>query len=216
VVYGREVAGRTLELEPSGALLSASLVMRDRQTDSWWSLMSSEAIGGPLRGTHLPELPVGEKTTWGDWRRRHPDTLVLSVGGREHVEANPYGRYFSSESTFRDTELADHRLPAKEPIFAFRLDGAAWAVPHPAVEGGGLFELPHEDRQVLLFRKRGAPVYASTEAWLVTAEAAGEEPSPGRLLEAARGGAPGFQRLEGFDTFWYTWVGVNRSSGLLR
>ena len=64
MVYGRTVGERTLDLEPSGALLSASLVMRDRQTDSWWSIMTSKAIGGPLEGTALPELPVGEKTTW--------------------------------------------------------------------------------------------------------------------------------------------------------
>lgn len=216
MVYGRDVAGRTLDLEASGALLSASLVMRDRQTDSWWSIMTSKAIGGPLLGTLLPELGVGEKTTWGEWRRRHPDTLVLSVDGREHVETNPYDRYFSSGSTFRDAELTDDRLSAKEPIFAFRLGGTAWAVPHRAFTGGELFDLPDGNEKLLLFRAKGASIYASTEAWLVAPETAGERPRVRRLLEAARAGEPGFERLEGFDTFWYTWAGVNRDSKLLR
>ncbi len=64
--------------------MKASLVMRDRETDSWWSIMTSSAIGGALQGTELDELPIGEKTTWADWRRRYPATLVLSVDGGQH------------------------------------------------------------------------------------------------------------------------------------
>ena len=30
--------------------MDASLVMRDRETDSWWSIMTSDAIGGELDG----------------------------------------------------------------------------------------------------------------------------------------------------------------------
>ena len=77
-------------------------------------------------------------------------------------------------------------------------------------------DLPERDRKLLLFREKGASIYASTEAWLVEPEAAGKRPSARRLREAARAGEPGFERLERFDTFWYTWAGVNRDSKLLR
>jgi len=216
VVYGREVKGRTLELEPSGALMQASLVMRDRQTDSWWSIMSSDAIGGPLAGTDLPELPAGEKTTWGEWRRKHPDTLVLSVDGVEHAESSPYDSYLTSEQTFRGLEVSDDRLPAKEPVFAFRVDGEPWAIAHRRIRGGRLVDLPGSGRRLLLFRERGSSVYASTEAWLVDPEAAGGRVGVEELLAAARAGTGGFSPVEGFDTFWYTWIGVNEESGLLR
>jgi hypothetical protein len=43
--------------------MQATLVLRDRETDSWWSIMTSDAIGGELDGTDLEELPFGEKTT---------------------------------------------------------------------------------------------------------------------------------------------------------
>lgn len=216
MVYGREMAGRTLELEPSGALMQASLVMRDRQTDSWWSIMSSDAIGGPLAGTDLPELPVGEKTTWGEWRRKHPDTLVLSVDGAEHTESSPYDSYLASEQTFRGLEVSDDRLPAKEPVFAIRVDGEPWAIAHRRIRGGRLVELPGADRRLLLFRDRGSSVYVSTEAWLVDPEVAGGRAGVEELLSAARSGEGGFSPVEGFDTFWYTWIGVNEESGLLR
>lgn len=215
MVYGRQVKGQTLELEPSGALLDASLVMRDRQTDSWWSIMTSDAIGGPLAGTDLPELPVGEKTTWGAWRRAHPETLVLSVDGVEHVADNPYDNYFTSDDTFRDVAAGDDRLPAKEPVLAFRVDGEPWAIPHRAIEGGLLFELPDDRRKLLAFRQPGASVYASSEAWLVEPAAAEELAGAPELLAAARAGTSGFSRVEGFDTFWYTWVAVNEGARLL-
>lgn len=213
MVYGREVAGRTLELEPSGALLQASLVMRDRQTDSWWSIMSSAAIGGPLEGTLLSELPVGAKITWAEWRRRHPDTLILSVDGVVHVADNPYDNYFSGDGTFRGVPSADDRLPAREPVFAFWLDGEPWAVPHRAFAGGRLVELP-DGRELLLFRPEGSPIYRSSEAWLVRDESPDAAPVDERLAAARRGSAE-TPPLAGFDTFWYTWVGVNRETRLL-
>lgn len=213
MVYGREVAGRTLELEASGALLEASLVMRDRQTDSWWSIMSSEAIGGPLEGTALPELPVGTKTTWGEWRRRHADTQVLSVEGAEHVADNPYDNYFAGDGTFRGAPAADDRLPPREPVFAFHLDGEPWAIPHRAFAGGRVVALP-DGRRLLLHRPDGAAIYRSSEAWLVRDRPA-ETDEVDALLAAARRGDPGLLRIAGFDTFWYTWSGVNRDTRLV-
>ena len=71
-MYDRKVGGKELNFEASGGLLDASLVMRDRETDSWWSIMTADAIGGDLRKTELVELPVGEKMQWKDWLARHP------------------------------------------------------------------------------------------------------------------------------------------------
>lgn len=216
MVYGRSVGDRTLELEPSGALQNASLVMRDRQTDSWWSLMSSDAIGGPLEGTRLRELPVGEKTTWAAWRAAHPDSLVLSVDGVEHIASNPYDRYLDSPWTFRDVGSSDRRLPAKEPIFALRFQGRAWAVPHSVAAGGVLLDLPASEAKLLLFRQPGASVYASTQAWLVESDVAAGKTAV-ELRRAATSGVAGFLPVaEGFDTFWYTWAGVHRDTGILR
>ena len=92
-MYGRSHDGQDLNFEASGALESASLVMRDRETDSWWSLMSSQAIGGELDGSGLDEMVASEKAQWSDGVSRHPDTLVLSVDGVEHGESNRYDNY---------------------------------------------------------------------------------------------------------------------------
>ena len=211
-MYDREYGDRKLNFEASGALWQASLVMRDRETDSWWSIMTSRAIGGEMDGAELVELPLGEKTTWGEWRARHPDSLVLSVDGRQHEARNPYDDYFASERTFRDLQIADRRLPAKEPVFSFFVDGRPYAVPHSAVRGRRLFDLGGGAR-LLLFRRPGAAMFASTRAWTVPREATADAAAlpPDGELEAA-----GFVPLGGIDTFWYNWAAVNEGSAILR
>jgi hypothetical protein len=211
-VYGRDYGDRQLNFEASGALWQASLVMRDRETDSWWSIMTSRAIGGEMNGADLVELPYGEKTTWGEWRTRYPDSLVLSVDGREHEAHNPYDDYFAGEQTFRGLEITDRRLPAKEPIFSFFLDGQPYAVPHAALEGRRLFELT--GGVTLLFsRQPGAELFASTRAWKVPAEV--DAALPALPLDDGLEGA-GFVPLGGIDTFWYTWAAVNEGTKILR
>lgn len=42
-----------------------------------------------------------------------------------------------------------------------------------------------------------------------------ESKSVDQLRRDAKSGAAGFTAAEGFDTFWYTWVAVNRDTGLL-
>ncbi len=220
-MYGREYDGKVLSFEPSGALMQGTLVMRDRETDSWWSIMTGRALGGTLEGSRLRELPVGEKVTWGEWRRRHPDTKVLSVDGVEHDPRNPYADYFESARTFRRIQAKDRRLPAKAPIFAFRLGETPYAVPFETLEGGAV--LPVADGVVFAWRRRGAPLFEGTEAYLLRDRSPGDVTfadgswhaegatfDPERGWRREDGGVPdGIERLAGFDTFWYSWSNTN-------
>lgn len=221
MVYGREYGGRVLSFEPSGALWEATLVMRDRETDSWWSIVTGDAVGGDLKGQKLLELPVGEKVRWGEWRERYPDTQVLSVDGREHDPRNPYAEYFNSDRTFQHLEAKDPRLPAKEPIFAFDLDDGRYAVPHSAIEDGASIVIGNNE--IFLFRRTGADVFESTRAYIVTHSASpkktrikkqngvwvdsksGAEFSP---LSGFPGDPENVAKLVGFDTFWYSFANI--------
>lgn len=216
-MYDRTIADHELSFEASGALRDASLVMRDRETDSWWSIMAGEAIGGDLKGAPLRELPHGEKTTWGDWVERHPETRVLSVDGQEHMQINHYERYFASDGTFRGLEVDDARLNPKEPIFSFRVGGRPHAVPHSAFEGGACFDVPAlgEDK-LILFREPDASIFAGTKAWIVPdslAEACTQEGRPDPTLLEEH---PDLEVQTGFDTYWYVWIAANEDSVLLR
>lgn len=216
-MYDRKIDERVLQFEPSGALQSASLVMRDVETDSWWSIMTKEAIAGELEGAALPEIALSAKMPWGRWREMHPESLVLSVNGVTHDPVNPYEGYFTSERTYQELAPEDTRLPAKEPVFAFDWNGPV-VIPHSAMEGG-LYVGDGPDAKVsqaYLYRSPGASVFESTQAFWLRA--------PVRTVGAAEDGARtakrlagdnGTGRIAGIDTFWYNWVLQNPETRIL-
>lgn len=219
-MYGRDYQGKTLNFEPSGGLIHAALVMQDKETDSYWSIMSGDALAGDLKGTPLHEMPVGVKTQWKDWVAEHPGTKVLSVGGVEHPERNPYDSYFSSSDGFRGTEAKDDRLPTKEPIYSFHRGGDAYAVTNAAVEGGAVLDI--DGLEGFFYRPEGAAIFYSTLAFVSPAGFAKED---GRWMEKGSGArfdpdegefvGGSVERLEGFDTFWYSWSLQNPKSRIL-
>ncbi len=220
-MYSRDYKGKTINFEASGGLIHSSLVMQDQQTDSYWSIMKGEAIGGELAGTKLEELPLGEKMKWRDWRKQHPDTLVLSVNGREDGP-NPYAGYFRDPEGFRGERARDDRLETKEPIYAFHHQGVAYAIRSKDLEKGRVLEL-EDGTAVLLHRRRGASLFESTDAFR---SGAGFERRDGTWMEKASGatfdGKSGVftggsvERLSGVDTFWYNWSLNNPETRLLR
>lgn len=210
-MYARDYDGRSLRFEPSGGLIDASLIMQDKETDSYWSIMTGQALTGEYQGTALRELPVSEKMQWKDWRAAHPDTQVLSIGGVEHVANSPYDNYFSSEQGFRGAQARDTRLPTKAAIYALKWQERALAIPHSAFAGGAVFELA-PDAWLFLHRPGEASIYQSSRAYL--GRGAGFEQTDAGWTHresgavfgtAAFDGQEGIERLDGFDTFWFNW-----------
>jgi len=203
--------------------MNAALVMRDRETDSWWGMMAGRALKGPMNDEPLREIASAEKTTWGDWKARHPETGVLSVDGVTHVVKNHYDRYFTSDETFRGLEIEDTRLPPKEAIFAFRWKDRPFVVPHRLSEGGTAFPLGEDGATwVVVYRDAGEHLFSSTRAALVPGELVRE--NDGSLQLNVDGSwklldhlgeswirtealiPEVSEPLQGFDTFWYTWA----------
>lgn len=223
-MYSREYRGRSINFEASGGLIDASLVMQDKETDTYWSIMKGKAIGGELEGHPLVELPVTSKVQWKDWLRRHPETLVLSVEGREDYPGDAYEDYLVSDAGFMGTEATDKRLKTKEEIFAFDLAGKKFAVPFRVSEGGAVFKI--DDVHVFLYRPFSSEVYSSTMAFRTDQgsfgydegrwvhERSGSAFSP-ESQEFVGSGVPPLHRMTGFDTFWYTWSALNPGTEIL-
>ncbi len=201
--------------------MHSSLVMQDKETDSYWAIMTGDALAGEYKGTRLEELPYGSKTTWKDWRAEHPDTLVLSVGDAEHAEHNPYDNYFKDSKGFRGAEAEDDRLPTKETIYSFQLDGRAYAVPSAEFSGGGTFEVA--GKHLFLYRPEGAAIFYSTVAF-VSADGGFEERdgvwhhTSGAAFDPReeRFSSGGMSRLDGFDTFWFNWSMTHPETEILK
>ena len=73
--------------------------MYDRQTESLWLQVKREAVTGPLTGTRLKKLS-STITTWKKWRKRYPETEVLSkdTGYVRDYENDPYSDYYKSKT----------------------------------------------------------------------------------------------------------------------
>ncbi len=219
-MYDRNYAGKTLNFEASGGLANASLVMQDQQTDTYWSIMKGEAIAGELSGEKLVELPYGKKMSWKEWRELHPDTLVLSVNGREDG-GDGYVDYFKSSRGFQDIEAKDKRLKTKEPVYTFHHQGTAYAARADDVADGGSFTLA-DGTSVFLDRRQGSGIFDSTAAYRSEDgfEKRGKdwfEKRSGARFDAESDSFEGgdVESLEGFDTFWYTWSLNNPETTLL-
>ncbi len=92
------------EFGVSGQLVNSNLIMWDREFDVRWPQISATAIyvGGVLPdddGEHLVGRSLREFrliwTTWGRWRDRHPETLLMSssTGFARSYNSDPYGSY---------------------------------------------------------------------------------------------------------------------------
>lgn len=224
-MYSRREGEQVFSFEPSGGLLHASLVMQDRETDSYWSIISDEAIYGDSRGLRLRQLPGSVKLTFGEWKAKHPETWVLSVDGVEHEAKNPYDRYFAAAEGFRGLGASDGRLDDKADVFGLHLDGKPWAVAHSAfADGGAVVEIG--GRSAFLYRLADDALYRSTVAFFLGPDDAVVKAGEGWTLRRAESTTafdaesrtfPGvdLERASGFDTFWYIWSLTNASTGLV-
>jgi hypothetical protein len=211
-VYDRRVGGRELEFEPSGVLMHGSIVFQDRETESFWPLLQERALYGPLEGRRLTRLPGAVKVRFDDWVRKHPDTLVWSLHGQEHLPRNPMMRYLASALGYDGLVARDGRLATKDLVFGFLREGKPYAAAAEGLAGGSVFDLPGGG-QVFLYRPDGAALHPSTRAYssadgFVRQGGAWLDRGTGARFDARRGSFAGDAvppAVEGFDAFWYVW-----------
>jgi hypothetical protein len=127
---GRSRDGAMLTFGTSGKLVNSNLLMYDRQTDSQWPQILGIAIDGKNKGTVLDEIPLAW-THWSRWRRRHPDTLVLSTdtGYFRSYGKDPYGSYDKSGSYYNSggplfpVMAKDDRFGPKQVVIGIKVNG---------------------------------------------------------------------------------------------
>jgi hypothetical protein len=107
--------------------------MYDRPTNSLWNNLTGEPVSGRLAesGIELERLPL-VVTTWGEWKKEHPETLVLDptkTGFARPYDESPYASYFASPDTMFPVWLRNDRLETKEIVFALIVNGQPKAYP---------------------------------------------------------------------------------------
>jgi hypothetical protein len=133
-VYDRQISeDQALTFGVSGMLYRNGLIMYDRETESLWSHIMGQAIGGEFTGAQLEFIPALH-TDWKTWAARHPDTLVVSPS---LFSSDPYASYYASARegvqgrggvSGGGPERGDDIHP-KEYVIGVRLGGQARAYP---------------------------------------------------------------------------------------
>ncbi len=122
-VFERLIDGQEVEFGTSGKLYNSNLLMYDRLTESYWSQALGIAVKGELTGYELNLIPF-DVITWGDWKKLHPDTVVLTTdtGYIRSYATDPYGNYYTEPRIMFPVEHTDDRMHPKEIIIGFNQD----------------------------------------------------------------------------------------------
>lgn len=222
-MYARQVEGQPLTFEASGALYKDALVMYDRQTQTLWTQADGAALRGPLVGQKLKPIPAVQ-TTWGEWKRQHPDTLVLHKP--ENIRSTPYANYALDPHQFgiSGRQQPDPRLPGKALVVGLRQGDDALAVPLLRLEKKLIWETELAGEPILIaydrakntarvFRRRFQgqvlrfSVAKRQKGLILKDRHSGNrwEATSGKAIAGPQAGAT-LEALPHVVSFWWAWV----------
>ncbi len=120
ILYKTEHAGVNHQIGTSGFLYRSNKLMYDKQTQSLWNTLWGRPVVGPLadKNIELERLSV-VTTTWGEWKKRHPQTKVLSLDTghkRNYSEGAAYKEYFATDELMFNVPKLDKRLKNKDEV----------------------------------------------------------------------------------------------------
>jgi len=126
IAYDMTYNGIRHDLGTSGFLYRSNKLMYDKATQSLWNTVEGAPVMGPLvgQGIQLEAYPL-VTTTWGAWKKLHPDTEVLSLDtgyDRNYDEGNAYNEYYATDNLMFPVPIIDKSLANKEEVFVVRVD----------------------------------------------------------------------------------------------
>lgn len=132
LAFERKVDGVITEFGVSGKLHNSDLVMYDRYEGNLWQQITGVGIVGPAarRDEKLKQVPI-ITTTWGQWKKEHPSTQVLSkdTGHSRNYDQYPYGTYEQDDQLFFGVKELDKSLQIKTVVYGLDLNGSSKAYP---------------------------------------------------------------------------------------
>ncbi len=137
--FSRNVDDQELTFGVSGLLYQSDVLMYDHQTESLWSQILRKAVTGELLGHRLRPIIV-EHTTWGAWKRTHPDTLVLSAntGYQRNYHQDPYAEYAQREEVIFPILRSNAQFFTKEWVLGIEISEAFKAYPFSELKKFGI------------------------------------------------------------------------------
>ena len=225
VLYSTGLGNGTVRrFATSGLLYRSNKLMFDRQTRSLWSNLYGEPVIGRLADEperhRLDILPM-TRTTWLDWRRRHPETTVVDLTKALKKEGRQFGFDYRPDKANQARQgvrfpvwKQSRALPPETEVYTLRLGDAVRAYPLDLLLQEGLVNDRVGDQDVVLiadadngavraYHRRGrfrpgadgTLMDSDDRVWQV-----GEE-----SLEPVAFEAEPLERLPGHFAFWFGW-----------
>ena len=221
------VGGRHVRFGTSGLLYRSNKLMFDHETRSLWNTFEGVPVVGPLVGSGLQATHRSVvTTTWGEWRRMHPDTTVLSVETgheRNYGEGVAYRDYFNTDRLMFAVPDRDDPsdLDNKDEVLTLLAnDDSGWrqplAISADYLEDHRVFHTDHVGRSlVVLTTREGAnrvyDVGTVRFARLVERDLEVEDETGRRwrvtedALRPVEGEGPTLPRVAAQRAFWFGW-----------
>ncbi len=223
IPYDSVIGTRHFTFGTSGLLYRSNKLMFDEETRTLWSSLEGVPVVGPLAksGFQLTFRAV-VTTTWGEWRREHPATTVLSLDtgfDRDYAEGAAYRDYFATDRLMFEVPTTDTRLRNKDEVLVLRSEVLGVTVPPTAIAVARLRRHP-----VFAFEAGGRPLVAITSkaganaVYERGAHTFAARAADGRVSDAHGGRwtvtadalvGPGDERLArvaAHRAFWFGWV----------
>ena len=231
ILYRSAFNGAHHELGTSGFLYRSNKLMYDHATKSLWSTFAGAPAVGPLVGRGIALEPrYVVTTTWEEWRRRHPETLVLSLDTgheRDYREGMAYRDYFATDRLMFTVPELDDRLDNKDEVLALRFaeaPGEQLAIEVDFLARNRVYHdvLGSREFVVLTDRSGASRVYESANRrftrWDGDSAVIDEDGARWTVEEGglAGPGALRLQRLPAHRAFWFGWYARYPETRLVR
>lgn len=230
IAYDRNYGDEIFDLGTSGFLYRSNKLMYDKATYSLWSTIEGRPVIGPLaeQDITLTTHPV-VTTTWGSWKKLHPNSKVLSLQtgyDRNYAEGEAYKDYFNTDALMFPVPLQDGRLKNKQEVMVVRVPGyqkdpVAFsvedlkpnAIVHEKINGQNVVILCDEHGVTRAFGsgdvqfksyKKGKLRDTQGGVWMVNE----------RELKSNQGRA--LNRLPSHNIFWFAWLNAYPNTRLIK
>lgn len=233
IPYESTVAGRHFRFGTSGLLYRSNKLMFDEETASLWSALEGVPVVGPLVGSGI-RLPFHAvvTTTWGEWKKEHPSTTVLSLDTgfkRDYSEGAAYRDYFSNDRLIFEVPTSDARLKNKAEVVVLRpgalgVNSTSLAIAADKLRRTPVFSFEHDgQRLVAITSAAGANrVYhrqmnefasRSADGTVVDSRGGRWRVTPTALVSATGETLPA---VPTHRVFWFGWIAQHPASALIR
>ena len=133
MAFRRDSNDTVTALGISGLFYKRDLLLYNRLSKSLWSQVMGQAVSGPRKWEHLVSVLI-EHTTWGYWKKQHPETKILSRDagyGRDYLRSQ-CGDYDENGDIYFPVSFRSSQYHPKERVIGVNTNDRFKA--HPLVE----------------------------------------------------------------------------------